>query len=356
MAPSPAEITLELVPENRFSVIDVNKQVVARGGDHLLSYPKALYCSFHTTAGYFDQRLWDSFEHCSQSMRAYVQSYRNLFPAGADYRHDQMDLRMELSEEQRKCEPRNADSHLTFIGAGLENCVTYTNRPNQPVFFIDLDGVNGKDRRRRRTTIMGFNRATVAERTQLVIPVSTHPMDSVNLRDPKLGIIDQLNEAIRKRGITKGRIDLSLAPQERNAGLTVNEFETLLMTHDLVDVLKNPFRFMAEKGKNMLRDPRAIPYKAKNYAKYDLVQVVNEFLDKTGLSESIVERVIDKFLRLPASRALHMKRKASLLISDNETPGQGSVVQGTYQSPILVQWRKTASQARLLNATFVRFE
>jgi len=36
-----------------------------------------------------------------------------------------MELRTELSDAQRKVEPRNADSHLTYIGAGLRNCVTY---------------------------------------------------------------------------------------------------------------------------------------------------------------------------------------------------------------------------------------
>lgn len=89
--------------------------------------------------------------------------------------------------------------------------------------------------------------------------------------------------------------------------------------------------------------------------KYDLVHVVNEFIDSMGLSESLIERIIDKFFQVPASRFLRMKRGVSLIVSDNDT-GNGRIVSGTYQSPILVQWRKTETQTRSVNATFTRFE
>ena len=39
-------------------------------------------------------------------------------------------------------EPLNADSHLAFMAGALRTCVTYRNRPNEPVCFIDLDGVH----------------------------------------------------------------------------------------------------------------------------------------------------------------------------------------------------------------------
>jgi hypothetical protein len=135
----------------------------------------------------------------------------------------------------------------------------------------------------------------------------------------------------------------------------VNEYETLLMRHDLAEVLRNPLRFVAEKGRNMLLDPRSIPGKTLNYAKYDVVKLLNEVLDTLRMSNTPVERVIDKFLAMPAERFLRMKRKVSLLVSDRECPGQGEIVQGTYQSPILVQWHKSRRQARRLEVTFVRF-
>ena len=105
----------------------------------------------------------------------------------------------------------------------------------------------------------------------------------------------------------------------------------------------------------MLRDPGAIKEKAKDYMKYDLVHVVNEFIDSMGLSESLIERIIDKFFQVPASRFLRMKRGVSLIVSDNDT-GTVRIVSGTYQSPILVQWRKTETQTRSVNVTFTRFE
>ena len=36
-----------------------------------------------------------------------------------------MELRTDLSDEQKRVESRNGDSHLTFIGAGMRNCATY---------------------------------------------------------------------------------------------------------------------------------------------------------------------------------------------------------------------------------------
>lgn len=352
---APAEHTLEIEPQSRFELIDVNR-LIARSDDSFDAFDKAVYCSYHTTAGYLDQNFCERLRHDAESVETYVEAFRKLFPPDADYLHDQMELRDELTESQRLVEPRNADSHLTYISSGLGSVVTYENMPDQPVYFVELDGVSDERRRRRRTTIIGYNRSVKEKSVIRDIPVSAHPMDSINLRSSELGLYDELNEAIRALGISRGRIDISLHHGEHNAGLTVNEYETLLMRQDLVEVLRNPMRFMARKGYNMLRDPRAIPEKAKNYAKYDLVRAVNKFIDKTGLNESLVERVLDKFLSVPASRFLRMKRGVSLLVSDSDGTGTGQIVQGTYQSPILVQWRKSDAQARRLSISFVRFE
>src|SRR2546426_10857157 len=56
-------------------------------------------------------------------------------------------------------------------------------------------------------------------------------------------------------GLEKGRVDLVVEPSERHVGLTVNEYETLLMQHDLVDVLKNPLHFARLKTRHLLDDP-----------------------------------------------------------------------------------------------------
>lgn len=357
MAPSTAEITLELNPETRLAVIDVSKRLFEQYGDYLAPFRKLLYCSYHTTAGYFEQSLCARMNHDRDSVEALVQSAKRLFPPGAPYQHDQMHLRTELTEEQKLVEPQNADSHLAFIGLGLENCVTYDNRPNTPVYFIDLDGVYKGTRRRRQTTVLGFNRASKVVEVPLIVPMSKHAIDSVNLKDPRLGIIEQLNDMLAHHEIRKGKVVLSLAPGEQQAGLTVNEFETLLMKHDLVEVLHNPLRFMAEKATNMLRDPKNIRSKAKNYIKYDLVQLVNEIIDTLGLNESLVERIIDRIAAASASRRLRMKRSVTLLVNNNgDENAPGKVIHGTYQSPVLIQWQKTEAQERHLNVRLVRFD
>jgi thiamine phosphate synthase YjbQ (UPF0047 family) len=351
MPNQPAEVNLEVSPRARFDVIDVNERIAENHGDLLQRYPRALYFSYHTTAGYLEQSMAARLNHSREGVEPFIEVFKTLFPEGADYRHDQMDLRVELSEAQRAEEPRNADSHLAYIGSGLRSCVTYLNRTGAPVYFIDLDGVNQGKSRKRQTSVIAYTREQVAERVRLEIPVSSHPIDSVNLRDPGVGFLEQIQERVARHGLAKGRIDIALAPGERQAGLTVNEFETLLMQHDLKEVLHDPLRFFAEKTRNALADPRAIPSRTIEYAKYDLVRVMNRMIETLGMSESLVERLLARFMAYPANRFLRMKRSLSLLVSDRHGESRGELVQGTYQSPILVQWQKSERGARQVDVT-----
>ena len=349
----PIELTLELQPKARFDAIDVRARIAQLYGDVLAAFPRTLFASHHTTAGYLEQGLAARLSQRDDGITNYVEAFRAVFPEGAGYRHDELDARTELSDEQRAVEPRNADSHLTFMAAGLRACVSYHNH-HVPAFFVDLDGVNEGQPRRRFTSIVGYSEESVVARSQIAIPVSDHPIDSINLRDPALGIYDQLNALIRQYDVTKGRLRLDLAAGERQAGITINEYETLLMRHDLVDVLRNPLRFMAEKGRHALGDPRAITAKTRDYAKYDLVRVLNKIVDALGLHESILERAIAKAMAVPAERLLRMKRSVNLLVSDSKTPGQGAILQGTYQSPILVQWHQAHGRVRHIDVTLAR--
>ena len=61
-------------------------------------------------------------------------------------------------------------------------------------------------------------------------------------------------------------------------------------------------------------------------------------MDAMKVSESVIERLLSRFLAVPASRFLRMKRHVSLLVVPG-IDGQPEVLEGTYQSPILVQWR-----------------
>ena len=112
---------------------------------------------------------------------------------------------------------------------------------------------------------------------------------------------------------------------------------------------------MAEKAGHILGNPRAIPSRTLDYAKYDFVRVFNRLVDALGLKESLVENVLSRAIAMPASRFLRMKRSVSLLVSDTGTPGQSRIVEGTYQSPILVQWHREKKPARVLDVTLTRF-
>jgi thiamine phosphate synthase YjbQ (UPF0047 family) len=355
MSKASAVFTLRLTPRKRFDLISVTDHILERFGDVLHRFSLAAYCSYHTTAGYLDPNLWARLDHKPESLLSFVRSFQRIFPPGANYKHDKLHLRKELTEEERRGEPKNADAHLTFIGSGLTNYATYTNAPAIPVFLVDLDGVNAGKSRCRQTTIIGFDTEHCCGCSQMPVSVSSRSIDSVNLKDRRLGFFEELHHELRKRGVSRGRIDLSLRPEETGAGLTVNEYETLLMRYDLVDVLRNPFRFMAERGKHMLMDPGAILSKAKGYAKYDFVQILNEFLDLAHLRDSLLERLIYRFMALPASHFLRMKRSISLLVLEDES-GYGKIVEGTYQSPIMVQWRRARQESRKLSATYFSFD
>jgi thiamine phosphate synthase YjbQ (UPF0047 family) len=353
MASAPNEFRLTLRPSRRFEAIDVNERIAAEVGDVLQQRRKTLYCSLHTTAGYLDQSLSARLHHHHGRLAQFFDAFRALFPPDAEYRHDQMELRSELSDEQMEKEPKNADSHLTFIGSGMRNCVTYRNRPPAPVYFIDLDGTNGGTRRQRSTTIVAYDEEAAVARESFTVPVSHHPVDSVNLADPKLGFIDRINALLDGAGLEKGRVDISLGSAERNVGLTVNEYETMLMKHDLVEVLRDPLKFAAQRGRHMIDDPLAIPSKTLNYAKYDVPLLLNSLMEALHWDHGVLERLVAKAMAVPARRLLR-SRRVTFLASAETGEGHLRMVRGTYQSPILVQWQPAEGQVRRLDVTLVR--
>lgn len=351
--PDPVELLLEVRPGARFDLIDIREQAAARAG-LLDAYPHALYSSFHTTAGYFEQGLASRLRYARLGIGSYVHVFQRMFPEGAGYRHDDLDRRTELSALQRTIEPRNADAHLAFIASGMTNCVDYVNRPREPVYFVDLDGVSGAEPRRRLTSIIGFHAEEVVARQAFTVPISSHPIESLNLKDQRLGLYECIHGLIASHGIQKGRVHLTLAPGERHAGLTINEYEPLLMRHDLLRVLHDPLRFVAETGRDLLSDPWAIPNRTIDYAKYDLVRFCNRVFEALRISESVMEKAFARVAAVPARRFLRMKRSVSLVISDREQNGRGVLAEGTYQCPILMQWAKADGRRRTIDVTLTR--
>jgi thiamine phosphate synthase YjbQ (UPF0047 family) len=347
MSAKPLDLTLELIPKSRFDIVELRSRFAAEHAA-FAAYPQCLYWSSHTTAGFLDRSL--AARLSAEHIPSYVEAFRTIFPEGAGYEHDRLERRDDLDAQQRAVEPRNGDSHLAFMAGGLRPCVTHPNRPGEAVYFVDLDGVVEGRPRRRLTRVIGFRQERLVRTTRIEVPVSTHPIDSVNLKDPRLGIYDQLSEFVAGTGVRKGRLRIVLDPSERHSGLTVNEYETLLMKYDLAEVLHNPLRFVAEKYRHAMANPRAVPAKTLGYAKYDFVRLLNQSLDTFGLRGSIVEKVLARTLAVPAARFFRMRRSVSLLLSERED-GSSGLIEGTYQSPILVQWQRAPRQARILDVT-----
>jgi thiamine phosphate synthase YjbQ (UPF0047 family) len=352
---TPLELAVELTPRARLDLIDVRAHAARLRGGALRDYARCLYVSHHTTAGYLPQSLAARLAARPEAIGSYVDLLRTMFPEGAGYRHDDLDQRSELLPEQRVTEPANADSHLAFIGGGLHACVSYDARRAGPVYFVDLDGTYNGTPRRRTTTLVGYNREVRIARTRIHVPVSGHPVDAVSLKEPRLGLFEEIVDFVARHDVDKGRLRLELASGEQYASLTVNEYETLLMQHDLAEVLHNPLKFAAEKARHAWNDPLAVPAKALSYAKYDLVRALNKLVDALGLQSGRIEQLLARTLAVPASRFLRMQRTVDLLVSDTGTPGRGGIVQGTYQAPILVQWKAAPGAVRAVDVSLSRF-
>src|SRR5262245_2831584 len=190
MPREPLELTLEIEPRSRFDVVELRSRFPSEHDDVLAPYPHCLYWSAHTTAGFLERSLTTRLS--AVHVPTYVETLRRIFPEGAGYAHDRLERRQDLDAAQRAVEPRNGDSHLAFIAGGLRPCVTHPNRAGQAVCFVDLDGINEGRSRRRLARVIGFRREVVVQQARIRVPVSAHPIDSVNLKDPRLGIYAQL--------------------------------------------------------------------------------------------------------------------------------------------------------------------
>ena len=351
---APLQFALDITPRTRLALTDVRAEAVAVIGDEFDRYTRCFYSSLHTTAGYLPQSLQTRLANARHGIISYLDLYRALFPERGGYRHDQLGERTELTAEQRLREPLNGDSHLMFILGRLRACVSYRVRP-VPVYFVDLDGMCGGKPRSRTTVLVSYNNEIEVARTSLRVPVSAHPIEAVNLKDPRYGLREQLADIIARHASGKGRLRLELASDERHACLTINEYETLLMRHDLIDVLREPFHFAAEKARHVWNDPRVVPRKVGAYARYDLVQALNQLVDVLGLPTSRIEQFVARALVVPAERLFGVKRSIDLLVSDENPTGRAAIVEGAYQSPILIQWRAAAQRARTVNVSLTQF-
>ena len=356
MSIEPSRIILELIPKARFSITDVFEKITEQYGCLLQNYQRLMFCSLHTTAGYLEEGFCAKIGYNEGRLRQFIRSFQKIFPQNAGYFHDRLELRDELGESQKKREPLNADSHLTFIGAGLENCVVRVNEANSPVYFVDLDGVYGKQRRNRRTIILAYNRQELVYRGNFCVPVTEgHSINSFNLKDTKYGLFPYLHDLLFSYGVGNGLIEIRLGGEEHHAALTVNEYETLLMRNDLPNAIRDPLHYMIGRGKNLIQNPASIPAKTRGYAVYDLIHFYNEIMNSLQIGRPVFEKIFP-YLSASASRVFRLKRHIRFMVSGADKSQAGHVIQGRYQNPILLQYKRPAKDFRVLEIKVWKFD
>ena len=272
MASPPTEFRLTLTPSRRFEAIDVNERVAVQAGDLLKRYRRTLYCSLHTTAGYLEQSLAGRMLRRDGRLAQFFDAFHAVFPRTPSTATTRSTCASRAHRQQKAVEPRTRDSHLTFIGAGMRNCVTYRTSRWPRLLHRPRRHRQGRAPQPHGPRSLAYDKGDAGRATDLRRAAVPPPVDSINLADPKGGSVEQVNEIAAEQRHREGPRRHRAERRGAQRGLTVNEYETLLMRHDLIEVLKDPLRFAAIKGAHMLDDPRAIPGKTLNYAKYDLVR------------------------------------------------------------------------------------
>lgn len=345
--------------------MNVGKQVGKVDSGIFSNFDRVAFCSVHTTAGFLEQPLVLKLGNNRKGIESLVRSARRLFPEGAPYWHDRMELRSELSAEQRKHEPLNADSHLAFICLGLCNCVLYEFTPDHPVYFIDLDGESNETFRSRRSMVVGYNNATCVHEETLKVELPKKNQCAVDLNRS----LPDLQALVAKYQIHRGLVSLELAPGEKHAGITVNEFEALLVERDITDVLMNPLKYMLHNAPQFARHPLMVPSKATNMLQYEIrlairdglrvanrsVSILEYMVERLGINLPLLEHIIDRITSPLEARWMNLGSTIQLLINAKDEDPLGRVVVGTYQSPILIQWRRPESDVREMHLRLLRF-
>lgn len=380
-------LRLHLHPRQRPEVLDLRPRLDEAVASGSLGDARRILClSHHTTAGFLNRGLRQRVGRDPERLRSFLEALGGVFPPEAGYEHDRLHLRHELTEDQKACEPLNADAHLAFIGGGFTNCAVLDATASSPVWFVDFDGVY-EDRkgqpihRVRRATAIGFRREETVARVELPVPVPSRA-GVVRLDDPALGLYEQAEALAEREGVAAGRLRVRLADPAPGVGITVNEFEALLMERDVTRVLENPLDFAREGALALTRAIEAL-----------------------GVPGRRLGRLLDRVLAHPATRVLRMQTElslgllapelvptgdvpsgeddtsgTSLPLEAQDGPATGAagtrrreavrpdrpsvsppleppvrVLRGTYQSPILVQHAGGPGNTRMLQVSITRF-
>ena len=337
MPAPPRVVPVSLHPQQRVQAMDVNASLQQSGADLLQTHAQVLYFAHHTTAGFVEPLPENPFPD-QRAVRDHVEPFRTLFPFGADYKHDEMDRRRELSPQQRECEPRNADAHLVYIGAGLTPCASYPAAPDRPVYLLDLDGVNQDTGRQRlrRVTALGFT--TEQQVSSASISVPSQRATSVGLRDPRFGLFDTLYAHLARHEVQYGRIRLQVS-STTGAALTVNEYEPLLMEQDLERALQSPRCFQRENA-TVYSNSHSNSHEHQSASggnRHTSAPIKQPFASGRPPRPATASGV-DSNSRGDSNHALlDLRDYVDLMVVPDEQNQQGRIVQGRYQSPILLR-------------------
>lgn len=314
-------VTVRLRPSHRHAVLPV-REAVRRACPAVLEQPQVAYSAHHTTAGFLDAEARAQTGPSASAIRRFIAPYRTLFPYGASYQHDQMHLRTELRPEQRRCEPRNADAHLAYMGAGLVACLQTV--PTEPLALVDMDGVNTETghHRTRRVTAVGFTEARTAAMFEVPVPAPLHPVGATSLRDPRLGVIARIHAVLAEHTVHFGCVHLALTDNPDDAALVVNEYEKQLMRHDMTQVLRTPRHFQPKEKEHVSASVSAIA-------------------GDSGAGA-----------RAAQEPALRLHDTVRLLVRPPADNGTSRLVQGRYQSPIMLH---RTPRERTIRVTVMRY-
>ncbi len=337
---------LQIRPERRPEVIDLRPRIreVVEGGD-LPASRRYFLASHHTTAGFPDRRLRRRLGPDPKRLSDFLAAIREVFPPGAGYKHDDLHLRSELTPAEREGEPLNADAHLAFIGGGFTNTVSIEGSGEEPVWFVDFDG-RFEDRggnviqRTRSVSVLGYEGETVVDRTTFRIPVP-EGVAAIPLDAPGMPVVPGVKEALARTGLRVGRVRIRLADPEPGVGITLNEAEALLMNRDLVEVLAHPLRFAMEGG-------------ALSGA---VIEGLNRAMEALRISPGRRARLLGRAISSASPRILRMRHSCSLAVTPEGSVegGEGALLLGRYQSPILFQREGTPGGVRSLSVTLHAF-
>ena len=224
-----------------------------------------------------------------------------------------------------------------------------TRRSTSSISTADLRG----DAAQRTTTVLAYDDERVVLQTSVSVPVSKHPIDSVNLADPRLGLLDQVNELLARSGLERAR-STCVEPERTQRRPHRQRIRNAADAHDLIGRAQEPAALREDQG---AQHPRRSARHPRQDAQLREIRrrARAELADGGARPRPVVVRAAVREGDGGAGAALHAVATGQLpRRSATAVTARARVLRGTYQSPILVQWQPAVGQARRLDISIVK--